>query len=268
MLRLKTCQIGSILAVYVYRPQRSCGQGNVFTGVCLSTGGRVSASVHAGMPAPPGPGRHTPQTRQTPRDQAGPPTQADPQGPGRHPPRTRPDTLRDQADPPSGSRLQHTVYERPVRILLECILVFINFVIPSIALHVTIVSHSEKFHLSFFYRPQTKFGGKVIFSVASVILSRGVLCMMSLPVWLPGLMFLLEGSLSLVPCSFGGVSVRGVLLRALYQNQKSGQYASYWNAFCLNLKMVFRNMLFFYFHLGLLACINGKVLTPKRKVHR
>ena len=29
----------------------------------------------------------------------------------------------DQADPPPGSRLQHTVYERPVRILLECILV-------------------------------------------------------------------------------------------------------------------------------------------------
>ena len=24
---------------YHYRPQRSCGQGNVFTGVCLSTGG-------------------------------------------------------------------------------------------------------------------------------------------------------------------------------------------------------------------------------------
>ena len=44
------------------------------------------------------------------------------------------------------------------------------------------------------------------------------LCMMSLPVWLPGPMFLLEGlclwshvpsggSLSLVPCSFWGVSV-------------------------------------------------------------
>ena len=50
---------------YYYRPQRSCGQGNVFTGVCLSTGGRVSASVHAGMPDPP------PRTRQTPpRDQA------------------------------------------------------------------------------------------------------------------------------------------------------------------------------------------------------
>ena len=29
-------------------------------------------------------------------------------------------------DPPSRSRLQHTVYERPVRILLECILVGLN----------------------------------------------------------------------------------------------------------------------------------------------
>ena len=77
-------------------------------------GGRVSASVHAGMPTPqppsgqacpPGPGRHPPGTRQTPQDQADTPL-----GPGRHPP---------------GSRLQLTVYyEWPVRILLECILVF------------------------------------------------------------------------------------------------------------------------------------------------
>ena len=62
---------------------------------------------------PPGPGR-TPQTRETPPpDQADPlgpdpPDQADPPGTGRHPP---------------GRRLQHTVNERPVRILLECILV-------------------------------------------------------------------------------------------------------------------------------------------------
>ena len=45
-----------------------------------------------------------------PLDQADtpPPDQADPLGPGR---------------PPPGNRLQHTVYEQPVRILLECILV-------------------------------------------------------------------------------------------------------------------------------------------------
>ena len=71
-------------------------------------GGRVSASVHAGMPYPPRPGGHppTPGTRQTP------PTPRTRQTP---PPRTR--------QTPPGSRLQHTVYERPVRIPLECILV-------------------------------------------------------------------------------------------------------------------------------------------------
>ena len=60
---------------YYYRPQRSCGQGNVFTGVCLSTGGRVSASVHAVMPYPPslGPGRPPPGPGRPPRDQADPP---------------------------------------------------------------------------------------------------------------------------------------------------------------------------------------------------
>ena len=111
--------------------------------VILFTGG--SASVHAGIPPQtrqtpprpgrpprsgrsPGPGRHppdqadTPQTRQTPQDQADPRDQADPPGPGGPPRPGRPPL--DQADPPPpGSRLQHTVYERPVRILLECILV-------------------------------------------------------------------------------------------------------------------------------------------------
>ena len=94
-----------------YRPQRSCGQGNVFTGVCLSTGGE-GVCLSACWDAIP------------PRDQGDtPPDQADPPGPGRPP--------WDQADtppgtrqtPPLGRRLQHTVYERPVRILLECILV-------------------------------------------------------------------------------------------------------------------------------------------------
>ena len=119
-----------LLIYHCYRPQRSCGQGNVFTGVCLSTGGRVSASVHAGMPCPPGT-RETPGPGRPPRDQGDPSRdQGDPPGPGRHPhtppPWDQGDTphSRDQADtPPPGSRLQHTVYERPVRILLECILV-------------------------------------------------------------------------------------------------------------------------------------------------
>ena len=49
------------LSLNFYRPQRSC-EGYVFTGVCLSTWG-VSASVHAGIPQPPG-SRHPPE--QTP----------------------------------------------------------------------------------------------------------------------------------------------------------------------------------------------------------
>ena len=72
------------------------------------------------------------------------------------------------------------------------------------------------------------------------------------PVWLPGPMFLLSGSLSLVPCSFQVVSGQGVSLSGglcsgglsrgglcpgflcLWEdprNQKSGRYASCWNAF-------------------------------------
>ena len=134
---------------YFYRPQRSCGQGNVFTGECLSTGGEgvcLSACWDAIPPLParetppgpgrppPVPGRHPPGPGRPPRDQADPPQdQADPPRPGR-PPRTR-KTPWDQADPPGpgrhppppGSRLQHTVYERPVRMLLECILVAIFY---------------------------------------------------------------------------------------------------------------------------------------------
>ena len=106
------------------------GQGNIFTSVCQEfcpRGGRVSASVHAGI-HPPGPG--TPPTRHPPRPGTPPP----PPRPGTPPPVTRPDpppgpgnprtrqTPR-SSRPPSGSRLQHTVNERPVRILLEYILV-------------------------------------------------------------------------------------------------------------------------------------------------
>ena len=114
--------------VHFYRPQRSCGQGNIFTPVCNSVHRGGSASVHAGIPHP------SPQTR-PPQDQT-PPEQTPPWE-QTHPP-TRPpgpdtpleqtplgaDTPpREQKPPPQGSRLQHTVYEQPVRILLECILV-------------------------------------------------------------------------------------------------------------------------------------------------
>ena len=73
-----------------YRPQRSCGQGNIFTPVCHS--------VHRGRENPPSPGGRTPL--------AGRPPLA-----GRTPPRKETPSPR------------HTVNERPVRILLECILV-------------------------------------------------------------------------------------------------------------------------------------------------
>ena len=101
--------------------------------------------------APPEPGRYThppPRTRQvhpTPpsRDQAGTPPgpgryTPHPPGPGRYTPRTRqvhPQTRQvhppwDQAGtshPPGSSRPRNTVNDRPVRILLECILVMAYF---------------------------------------------------------------------------------------------------------------------------------------------
>ena len=121
------------------------GQGNIFTSVCQEfcpQGGRVSASVHAGIHPQ---GGDTPRTdppgADTPPDQAHhPPGSRHPleQTPPTPPPRSRPpspgtdtppaDTPPDQAHSPPGadtslgSRLQHTVNERPVRILLECIL--------------------------------------------------------------------------------------------------------------------------------------------------
>ena len=89
-----------------YRPQRSCGQGNIFTSVCLSTAGSVCLSTCWDT---------TPPRADTPWEQTPPRS--------RHPPglSTPP------AAPPPGSRLRHTVNERPVRILLECILVTLQF---------------------------------------------------------------------------------------------------------------------------------------------
>ena len=90
---------------YYYRPQRSCGQGNVFTGVCLSTGGE-SVCISACWDARPPWTRHPPGTRQTPpglgrppwtRQTPHPPDQADQPGPGRPLPL-------DQAEPPGPGR--------------------------------------------------------------------------------------------------------------------------------------------------------------------
>ena len=111
---------------HCYRPQRSCGQGNIFTRVCHSFCSRgvvclvrgegvcLSAcwdTTPRGADTPPGPGRpthlpprpgrpthpppprsrhhHPPQTRQTPRTRQ---TNPSPQSRHHHPP--------DQADPP------------------------------------------------------------------------------------------------------------------------------------------------------------------------
>ena len=93
-----------------YRPQRSCGQGNVFTGVCLSTGGGggegvcLSACLDAITPPPDG---------GTPPDGEPPP-----RGPGRPPPDggTPPDgepPPRDQADPPGTRQTPPWMEESP-----------------------------------------------------------------------------------------------------------------------------------------------------------
>ena len=115
--------------------------------VILSTGGG-SASVHAGIPPPPPhrdqtplsrPPKQTPPSRppradtpkQTPPEQTTPGADTlqsrHPPGP-ESPPGTRPPWSRHPpgADP-LGSRLWDTVNERPVRVLLECILVFLLF---------------------------------------------------------------------------------------------------------------------------------------------
>ena len=121
--------------------------------VILSTGG-VSASVHAGIPPP---SKQTPWEQPTPPDQTPPrpdPQEQTPPGadipqpypsgadtpqdppeqtspPSRHPPEQTPPpptapTPQEQTTPPDqtpqGSRCQHMVNERLVRILLECIL--------------------------------------------------------------------------------------------------------------------------------------------------
>ena len=93
--------------------------------VILFTGG-VSASVHARIPHPPG--ADTPRSRH-------------PQS--RHPPGADTPPPREQTPPPPRSRLRHTVNERPVRILLECILVLVSIFVSSIFVNST--TESGKF---------------------------------------------------------------------------------------------------------------------------
>ena len=124
--------------MHFYRPKRSFGQGNIFTPVCHSVHGGVPGQAPPpGRQAPlqadtPPPGRHPP-SRQAPPLQAGtPPSRQAHPPPGRHPPsRQAPPFQADtplslQADTPplqADTPPRDTVNARPVRILLECILV-------------------------------------------------------------------------------------------------------------------------------------------------
>ena len=74
--------------------------------------------------------------------------------------------------------------------------------------------------------------------------------MMSLPVWLPGPMFLPGVCVQRV--SVWGASVQSGLCRETPQNQKSGRYASYWNAFlfgkiipCVKILVYIRTFIIF-----------------------
>ena len=155
-----------------YRPQRSWAKV-MFTGVCDSVhrGGVVPQCMLGYPPTTPGPDHPTPPPEQTP-----PPSRPNPRN--RHPPGAdtpweqippgpdtpqeqtpRPDTPPQKQTPPRpdapwsrppgsrhppdqippGSRRQHTVNERPVSILLECILVIcvilFYFEVPCLFLH-------------------------------------------------------------------------------------------------------------------------------------
>ena len=72
-----------------------------------------------GADTPPSPGKQMPPGSRPPPHPL--PPGADTPSWSRHPPGSRPPLGADP--PPPRSRLQHTVNERPVRILLECILV-------------------------------------------------------------------------------------------------------------------------------------------------
>ena len=75
-----------------YRPQRSCGQGNIFTPVCHSVHRGGSASMHAGIPPPPGSDTTTP-----PRIR--PPWIRHHQPPDQTPPQIRPPRIRHHHPP-------------------------------------------------------------------------------------------------------------------------------------------------------------------------
>ena len=104
---------------------RNEGQGYVFTRVCHSVN-RRGVCLSACWGTTPTQEQKPPRSTHPLLSRHPPPEQALPQS--RHPSRWSRQPPR--ADPP-GSRLRHTVNERPVRILLECILVTLVCVIAS-----------------------------------------------------------------------------------------------------------------------------------------
>ena len=106
---------------YIYRPQRNCGQGNIFAPVCHSVH-REGVCLSACWDTTP-PQEQTPPWEQTPPSSRHPRGQTHPPG-IRHPQeQTPPEQTPRRSRHPPRSRLQYTVNEHPVRILLECILV-------------------------------------------------------------------------------------------------------------------------------------------------
>ena len=83
---------------FYYRPQRSCGQGNVVTRVCHSVHRGVSASVHAGIPPPEAdtPGSRHPLEADPPKADIPPKADKPPTPKSRHPPEADPPTPRKQ----------------------------------------------------------------------------------------------------------------------------------------------------------------------------
>ena len=96
----------------IYRPQRSCGQGYVFTRVCDSVNRGVSREPPPGTRQTPPTDKNPPKTKENPLPGPGIPPQDQGEPPG----------TKENPSPP-GRTLQHTVNERPVPIRLECILV-------------------------------------------------------------------------------------------------------------------------------------------------
>ena len=136
----------ALLSVYIYRRQRSCGQGYVFTRVCDSVhrgvsgrenplAGRLPPARRPPAGRPPGketspwggrtpPGRRPP-SRETPLGRENPSARRPAWQGAPLPPAGRTSLARSPlaGRPPGRETPRHMVNERPVCILLECILV-------------------------------------------------------------------------------------------------------------------------------------------------